>query len=454
MKNTVNHHLSMKLFSVGKDSKHYIFNILGLKVSFRSKIITLNTKVKTLENELADIKRELLVVQQEQKAQDTSLLNNEAVQNTQATQNAQVSQNIQQIKRELQTSRAENRELSNHLRALSEFLFPLWEKLFGWDSDIRTAYFKQNWTPLLANRLRMMGRILSIYNNSAEGKGKNRVICYLNKDTAVTGLGDRLRTIATAYVMAAESGLKFHVYHDAGFSLLDYLAPNEVDWSIRKEDVCLNLNQVCPLFFISRFRMLEKCNKDYHIYQSDSYLDKFLTDDLREKYSNHSVFHRLFKFRPEVTGLVAEYFRKMNIKEKLYVAVHCRFLNFFEQVEVNGSVNSTPEQRKAMTDAVHRTIAKIHSETQLPVILFSDSNSFLAAEHESYVYVLPGKVGHVVKRGDDAEEVMKTFVDFYVMSQAHAVYSLTGDNLYNSHFSRDAAVIGNVPFIREPLVCK
>lgn len=444
----------MKLFNLEKDNKHYIFNILGLKVSFRSKIITLNTKVKTLESELAELKRELLVVQQVQRVQDITLVNSETVQNTQATQNALVSQNIQQIKRELQTSRAENRELSNHLRAMSEFLFPLWGKLFNWDSDMRTAYFKQNWTPLMANRLRMMGRILGIYNNSEEGKGKNRVICYLNKDTAVTGLGDRLRTIATAYVMAVESNLEFHVYHDAGFSLLDYLAPNEVDWSIRKEDVCLNLNQVCPLFFISKFRTLKKCNKDYHIYQSDSYLDKFLTDDLKKKYSNHSVFHQLFKFRPEVTGLVAEFFRKMNISEKLYVAVHCRFLNFFEQVEVTGSVNSTPEQRRVMTDNVNRTIEKIHKETQLPVILFSDSNSFLAVQHAPYVHVLPGKVGHVVKRGDDAEEVMKTFVDFYVMSQAHAVYSLTGDNLYNSHFSQDAAVIGNVPFIREPLICQ
>ena len=68
------------------------------------------------------------------------------------------------------------------------------------------------------------------------------------------------------------------------------------------------------------------------------------------------------------------------------------------------------------------------------------------------MHVLPGKVGHVVSHGEDSDVALKTFVDFFVMSKAVAIYCLQGDNLYNSNFSKYAAAVANVPFIREPLI--
>lgn len=210
---------------VGIDKWHVIISFLGMKIRFRSKILELNRKLQNLEAALIKSKKEIQAIQRTTKENEEGGL------------------------------------------VVGRCLFNLWKKLYGFDSDILNC----NWLrqgPFGTWAVKYISEVLSYYNsNSLEAHSRNyrnRVICFYVDVTACTGLCDRLRTIASAYVMAAESGLKFYIYHDAGFKLTDYLIPSDVDWRIERGDISINLNLVCPLFFIHTFRFLDKCGKDYY----------------------------------------------------------------------------------------------------------------------------------------------------------------------------------------------
>lgn len=400
----------MKLFGVTKTDKHWIFTILGVRISIRSKYLELNARVRNLEKSFE--KLDVLCPQKGDMLRTTSSL----------------------VAGE-----------TDFETAVAEVSFSLWNKLFGVDCDVSMDDAKNRRCWVLPH----IAQVLNVYNTSDAPTQSNRVITYFTQETAWTGLADRLKTISTAYVMAAESGLDFYLYHDTGFDFTDYLLPNEIDWRIDKGSICFNLNHVSPLFFIKKFRSLERREKDYHIYQSDCLVNDLLRNTpLKDKYTDGAVFRKLFKFSPKVIEQARNILSSLGVGEKGYVAFHCRFLNFFEKVEKHGVITSTPAEREEMINAVHRTLKKIHQRNNLPIILFSDSNSFAALKHPDYVHVIPGKAAHVVSGGADAEATMRIFVDLYIMSNAQKVYSLVDKNVYHSGFSRLGAAIGDVLFIR------
>lgn len=294
-------------------------------------------------------------------------------------------------------------------------------------------------------------------------KDSQRVIVYMPNHTTQPGLADRLRTMITAYVLAAESGRRLYIYHDKGFKLEEYLLPNKVDWRIAPEDISMGLNKVSFRFFITRFEDLSRDDRECHIYASLNSVDSdFLPEHLMGKYTDHTVFHELFRFSPEIQQNAQEIMERHALTENEYVSVHIRFLNFFEPVEVKGTVTSTEQERSAMMERVHATIEKIHNKTGKPIVLFSDSNTFIQAPHPSFVTVIPGIVGHISKYNGQADITRKTFLDLLIMSRSSEVYSIIGEHIYDATtgkngglkngFSRTAAFIGNKPFFREQLL--
>lgn len=300
-----------------------------------------------------------------------------------------------------------------------------------------------------------MDRTLATYNTEAEKSyPTNRVIVPMTESTVFTGLIDRIRTMCAAYVIAAESGLPFYIYHNAGFKLEDYLIPNLVDWRISKDEIAWGLNCVSFFFYQTKFSLLRPKDKDYHFYQANTVVDNLKNmEELKTKYSDSIVFHKLFKFHPNVQRHAKDILQSFGLQEGKYVAVHARFLNFFEQVEPQGQPrNTTEEEKQAMFEKVRKAIKEIIEEDDKEsIILFSDSNTLLSQEFDDYIHIVPGKAGHVCTCSGEDEVTLKTFIDLYVMSKAKAVYSLIGKDLYTSGFSKHAAAIGNIPFIRHDI---
>lgn len=229
--------------------------------------------------------------------------------------------------------------------------------------------------------------------------------------------------------------------------------PNEVNWLISSQDICFDVNRVAFIFFPRKIENLDRKDREYHVYTSDMLLQYILTPDQKERYSDYSVFSKLFKLSHRFETMLEENLSSVGLESGEFVVVHGRFLNYFEAVEIDenrGSTAESEEERLAMMKRVIRTLDIVHEENKgKRILLFSDSNYVL--HHDllpSYVTVLPGEVGHVSKHGSNSSVADKAFVDLISMSRGSKVYSLRGDNIYGGNFAKYAALIGCKPYIQ------
>lgn len=277
----------------------------------------------------------------------------------------------------------------------------------------------------------------------------------MTEGTEFTGIADRLRSIVTAYVIARENNRKYYIYHDKDFKLDDYLKPAGEDWRIDEKEICRGLNNVAFLWFLKTWPKLNPLRKEYHCYWASSLIDlKVLPPGIQEKYTFSSAFWSLFKMSPRLERMVGNAMAAANLNENNYVAVHLRFLNFFEAVEerctdLNGTASA--DEQKAMLADINQTLRNIYSEHGMRIVLFADSNRFLEAAHPDFCTILPGQVGHVLRHTHNEAITDKAFVDLMVISKAKAVISVIGDGIYGGGFSMTAATIGHKPFIKVPL---
>lgn len=283
-------------------------------------------------------------------------------------------------------------------------------------------------------------------------KNTNRVVVYMTDKTVISGLADRIKSMVFGYALALENGREFCLYHDKGFRLEEYLEPNEVDWRCEPADISWGLNKVAFLFYSREWPELKYRKKEYHVYQSEDIIADFMPEHLRAKYTYHDLFWRLFKLSPRLDTLLQQTLQENALREDEYVAVHARFINFFEHfenIEGLGKVASTEDEKQQMIQRVHATIEQIRIQSGANcVLLFSDSNYFLNVQHPEYVRILPGSIGHIAHQSGNTSVADKTFVDLLTISRAKEVYSLIGDGLYESGFSKTGAAIGGKKFVR------
>jgi hypothetical protein len=231
--------------------------------------------------------------------------------------------------------------------------------------------------------------------------------------------------------------------------LEDYFEPNEIDRRIRKEDIGKGLNRVEFRFLYDKLEKINSHNKELHLHKAMRNINEgFLPDYLSSKYSDASVYRKLFKLSPKVRNMVDGIMRSHGLVENEYVVVHARFTNFFEKEEMHGMVTSSAQERALMLKRLTKTLDKIHDQTGMPIVLFSDSNTFLQYPHADFVSVLPGAVSHLSNSTESINYIDKTFVDLVVMSRGARIFSLRGANIYGGGFSLDASFLGNKPFIR------
>lgn len=277
----------------------------------------------------------------------------------------------------------------------------------------------------------------------------------MTEGTEFTGIADRLRSIVTAYVVAKENNREYYIYHDKDFNLDEYLEPAGTDWRIRKKDIRRGLNNVAFLWFLQTWPKLNPWRNEYHCYWASSLIDMgVLPSDIQAKYTFSSAFWSLFKMSQKLKLMVKEAMEAAHLSENNYVAVHLRFMNFFEAVEersTDSNGTATKEEQENMLAAVNQTLHKIYNEHPLHIVLFADSNRFLESAHPDFCTILPGTVGHVLCHSHNEAIISKAFVDLMVMAKAKTVISIVGKGIYGGGFAMTAASIGHKPFIKVPL---
>lgn len=269
----------------------------------------------------------------------------------------------------------------------------------------------------------------------------NRFIIYMSETTEFAGLADRFKTFINGYILSQENNRSIHIYHNKGFPLEKYLEPNEIDWRISPHEICWGLNRVQLLWFDQFPLTLKKTGKEYHGYALYADITPLLTEEKQKKYEFSKVFNTLFQPSTHLKHLLDSAMKACDLQENQFIAVHLRFLDFFEPVEKEATqATGTPAQQAQMILNIHHTIDHIRKKSGCnSVLLFSDSNKFLQASHPDYIKVLPGTVGHISRHSGTDFITDKAFTDLFVMGKARHIYRILGEHIYPGGFAQTAA---------------
>lgn len=267
------------------------------------------------------------------------------------------------------------------------------------------------------------------------------------------GLADRLRGIVSVYSICKKMGIKFKLHFVHPFSLEHFFVPNQVDWKIDDSEISYNSNDSIAIFCGSNGTHVEKPfqrrwfvkNFKKDVKQIHVYTNAILLKG--EDFKQH--FDELFKITPALEASIAEAKKEIGSK---YISVSSRFLQLLGDFNEKGNYEIlNQENREYLMRSAAEEISKIYNsqENKLPILLTSDSMSFLdyMKEKESYIHTIKGEIAHMDYSPDSALAIhMKTFTDMMMLSGAEKLYLLKSPKMYNSGFPRMASMIGNKPF--------
>ena len=259
------------------------------------------------------------------------------------------------------------------------------------------------------------------------------------------GLADRFKVICCAYYIAKLNGFEFKLIFDTPFKLHDYLTCNKYDWIGHWDDLSFSYINTRMLAYngMGKIPQLSKRHKQYLIYY---YIGKNILQ------CNHipnweKIWHDCYNelFKPSEKLLETIKIRGGGYKMREYIAAHLRFVNALEYFE-DGVYNSlSKEMQNTLIGKCLTALADIKKKENKPVIVFSDSNRFLnIAKTQGYI-ILEGDVHHISFKTDESN-VMKTFLDFYMIGRSEKTYRIIAPEMYATTFSYYAAMSGGSKF--------
>jgi hypothetical protein len=254
------------------------------------------------------------------------------------------------------------------------------------------------------------------------------------------GLADRYKAIIGCYYISKINGFDFKIIYETPFHLNDYLDVNEYNWLSTRSDLSYSLknSRIIPYNGGGKIPRLNKSVKQYHVYSYIGY-DILETNRIQDyKTLWGTLYNSLFKPK----NFILREIKETGFEKNKYIAVHLRFVNALEHFE-GDQFNTVPEKKKE--ELIQRCFAGIrsiiHANEGIPVIVFSDSGVFLNRIKELPVHVLDGKIGHI-SFNNEKEIMVKTFLDFYMISEARKVYVIHAPELYATVYSYYAALVG------------
>lgn len=301
-------------------------------------------------------------------------------------------------------------------------------------------------------RVKAFLSIYSLLPFRSKSKEKRLICLYRAKGPFGPGLADRLKAMVTGYIIAKTNNRSYYIFHDNGFMIEDYLVPAKEDWRIDINDVSFGIFSCKRAWFVKSLIKLDDSAAEYHFLGGGNVADK-LTGEQKNEYDFHRIFHTLFRPSAIVQQEIDSINKQHSLSPDSYIAVHIRFLDFFENVEQKRvtafTQHASIEEQREMIASINHTLAHLLKEHEnKKLLLFSDSPTFLAVEHPNGVHTIPGDVGHIYAHEGQKPVILKAFVDLFLISHAYHVYNIVGAGTYTSGYSYVGALIGNKPFKR------
>lgn len=267
------------------------------------------------------------------------------------------------------------------------------------------------------------------------------------------GMFDRLKGAISVYAISKIHQKDFRIHFNYPFELQKYLEPNESDWRINESEIQYSFPHSRPLFLYGecyapqRLFKNRKCEAHYYYgYDSLSKINsKFGTD-----FDWGQLYRELFKPTTYLQRFIDHYRQELGSN---YIVVHTRFLNLLgDKVETAINPELTPPDKSKLMEQMRDKIIELAGQNDnMRVMLASDSMTFIdyIIKEIPEIYVIPGTVKHIDTAGETNDaEIIKMFLDYYLISYAQRVYSLVGKGMWPSAFPEYAAKIGGVEFER------
>lgn len=268
------------------------------------------------------------------------------------------------------------------------------------------------------------------------------------------GMFDRLKGLISVYAVSKVHNKKFRINFTSPFSLEKYLEPNQYNWRLKNNEIHDEFPKARPLFLYGECyapsRLMKKRNCQAHFYYGYDSL-KDINAKFGTEYKWTELYHELF--RP--TAYLQQYIDKYkNEIGQNYIAVHTRFLNLLGD-KMETDINPTlPTEKRATLMA--KIAGKIDGIIAMAsnidrVLVASDSTVFIEYMQKinKNVYVIPGTIKHIdTAASTDDGDVIKMFLDYYMLAGAKKVYNIVAEGMWPSAFPEYAAKIGNTEFER------
>lgn len=273
------------------------------------------------------------------------------------------------------------------------------------------------------------------------------MIFYMDPNRKYPGFVDILKAIIGCYYIAKMNGYKFKIHFGTPFQLSKYLSPvsEANDWMLSASEKTginkLNISTgLINYYGIGKIPRLTKARYQVRNFIGWNILQRNNMMDWEKKW--HELYHELFQPSDYLRKKLSEF----EFKENGYIAIHIRFVNALELAEPD--FPQVPLNEDEKENLIYSCIAKIkelESTESCKAVVFSDSNYFLSKCHDMNIFVLEGNVGHVTYN-QNAEIILKMFIDLNMIARAKKVFSLRNDNLYASAFPLYGSIIGGKLF--------
>lgn len=303
------------------------------------------------------------------------------------------------------------------------------EKFLGQDRYIRTCL------------------IIKKYNFNISSKVEKNILV---SSSNFSGLADRLRGMISVYALSKATGKRFFIEHDEPFRLSDYYTSNEYDWIDHEGQISHSLFYTSPLVMTdnSSIDLLNKVEvgskHQYHIYTNIN-LIPFVNEKYKKQYTYHKLFKELFKPSEKLRNACAKYDKQLSAG---FFSISFRFLQLMGDFKDGIGDTLDEQQQIELLKKCRDFVCKLHKQHEdIPYVLVtSDSQKFIdyIADIE-WVFVIEGKIGHINFVKND-NVYLKTFMDFYMISQAKFAYMAYTGNMYRSKFSASAAMTTGIQF--------
>lgn len=260
-----------------------------------------------------------------------------------------------------------------------------------------------------------------------------------------SGLVDSLRGMISIYHFCKTHNIKYEIKFTYPYSLSSYLRPNKYDWiPIEDKNIDELEHTYIDLFcsgkaneIIEHRTFLENLITNYygkHIYIRTNTL--CFTDNFSED------FKELFVPSLHLKHIIETHLRLFT---NGFNSISCRTCGIFGDFPDMLSP-LTHERQYVLIDKYKDTITRLASESaseSKKLLVTSDSLHLISILSDIHnTVIIPGPIVHS-RNSLNKDGIDKVFTDFFLISNADKVYSITSDGLFQGAFSYFAAKLGD-----------